>query len=73
MGRRPKQTFLQRYRWPRVHEKMFNITNYYRNSDQKYNKVLPHIREWPSSKNPQTINAVKGVEKKSPLALLVGM
>ena len=73
MGRRPKQTFLQRYRWPRVHEKMFNITDYYRNSDQKYNKVLPHIREWPSSKNPQTINVVKGVEKKSPLALLVGM
>ena len=52
---------------------MFNITDYYRNSDQKYNKVLPHTREWPSSKNPQTINAVKGVEKKGPLALLVGM
>ena len=56
-----------------VHEKMFNITDNYRNSDQKYNKVLPHTREWPSSKNPQSINAVKGVEKKGPLALLVGM
>ena len=36
MGRRPKQTFLQR-RHPdsqKAHEKMFNITNYQRNANQ---------------------------------------
>ena len=66
MGRRPKQTFLQRYRWPRVHEKMFNITDYYRNSDQKYNKVLPHIREWPSSKKSTNNKSCKGGGEKEP-------
>ena len=43
MGRRPKQTFLQRktYRWPQTHEKMLNITNYQQNANQNYNEVSP--------------------------------
>ena len=44
MGRRPKQTFLQRRHTDgqEAHEKMLNITNYYRNADQNYNEVSPH-------------------------------
>ena len=43
MGRRSKQTFLQR-RHTDVHEayeKMLNITNYKRNANQDYNEVSP--------------------------------
>ena len=36
MGRRPKQTDGQQ-----AHEKMLNITNYYRNADQDYSEVQP--------------------------------
>ena len=44
MGRRSKQTFLQRRHIdsPKVHEKMFNVTNYQRNANQNYNEVSPH-------------------------------
>ena len=41
MGRRPKQTFLQRRHTDgqQTHEKMLNITNYQRNANQNYNGV----------------------------------
>ena len=44
MGRRPKQTFLQRRHidGQQTHEKMLNITNYQRNVNQNYNEVSPH-------------------------------
>ena len=46
MGGRPKQTFLQRHTdGQEAHEKMFNITNYYRNASQNYNEVSPHISQ----------------------------
>ena len=40
MGRRPKQTFLQRrYRGgQQAHEKMLNITNYQKNANQNYKR-----------------------------------
>ena len=40
MGRRPKQTFLQRRHThgQEAHEKMLNITNYYRNVNQNNNE-----------------------------------
>ena len=43
MGRRPKQTFLQRRHTDcqEAHEKMLNITNYQRNADQ--NTVMYHL------------------------------
>ena len=46
MGRRPKQTFLQRRHTDgqEAHEKLLNITNYQRNANQNYNEVLPHTR-----------------------------
>ena len=44
MGRRSKQTFLQiRHRdGQKAHEKVLNITNYQRNTNQNYNEVSPH-------------------------------
>ena len=41
---RPKQAFLQRRHMDgqEAHEKMFNVANYQRNSNQKYNEVSPH-------------------------------
>ena len=44
MGRRPKQTFLQRRYtdYQQTYEKMLNITNHQRNANQNYNKVSPH-------------------------------
>ena len=43
MGTRPKQTFHQRRHTDgqQTHEKMFNITNYQRNTNQNYNEVSP--------------------------------
>ena len=35
--------------------------------------ITSHWSEWPSSKSLQTINAGKGVEKREPFALLVGI
>ena len=44
MGRRPKQTFLQRRHadGQQTLEKMLNITNYQRNANQNYNEVSLH-------------------------------
>ena len=36
-------------------------------------KCYLHQSEWPSSKNPQTINAREGVEKGNPPTQLVGI
>ena len=68
MGRRPKQIFLQRNTdGQEAYEKMFNITNYQGNVSQNCNKVLTHSGEdGHYQKNPQTINAGEGVEKRKP-------
>ena len=44
MGRRPKQTLLQRRNThgQQAHEKMLIITNYQRNANQTYSEVPPH-------------------------------
>ena len=44
MGRRPKQTFLQtrHTNGQQATEKMLNIANYQRNSNQTCNEVPPH-------------------------------
>ena len=44
MGRRPKETFLQRghANGQHTHVKMLKIANYQRNANQNYNEVLPH-------------------------------
>ena len=47
MGRKPKQTFLQRRHadGQQAHEKMLNTVNYERNANQNYNEVSPHTRQ----------------------------
>ena len=43
IGRRHKQTFLQRYTdSQQTHENMCSITNYLRNANQNYYEVSPH-------------------------------
>ena len=67
VGKRPKDTFLQRRHTDgqQVHEKMLRITSYLRNANQNNNEVITsHRSEWPSSKNLQTIHAGEGVEKR---------
>ena len=69
MGRRPKQTFLQRRHTDgqEAHEKMFNISNYQRNINQNYNEISPHTgQNGYHQKTPQTINAGDGGEKREP-------
>ena len=47
MGRRHKQTFLQRRHTDdqQTYEKMLNIINYQRNTNQNYNEVSPHTAQ----------------------------
>ena len=74
MGRRPKQTFLQRRHTDgqKAHENMLNIVNYQRNANQNYNEVSPHTgQNGHHQKNLQTINAREGVEKRE-LSYTVG-
>ena len=76
VGRRPKQTLLQRRYTDckQTHERMLNITNHQRNANQNYNEVSPHTgQNGHHQKNLQTINAGEGVEKGEPFALLVGI
>ena len=65
MGKRREKTFLQRGHadGQQAHAKMFNTASYQRNANQNYNEISPHRSEW-LSKNPQTTNAGKGVERK---------
>ena len=67
MGKRPKQTFLQRRYTDgqQAHAKMLNITNYQRNANQNYYEVpASHQSEWPSLISPQITNFGEGVEKR---------
>ena len=46
MGRRPKQTFLQRHvDGQQAHEKMLNIANYQRNANQNHDEI-PHTYQY---------------------------
>ena len=47
LGRRPKQTFLQRRHTDghKAHEKMLNITNYQRNANQNHYEVPFHTSQ----------------------------
>ena len=75
MGKRTKQTFLQRrYTDGQLaHEKILSITSYYRNVHLTYNEV-PSLTcsEWPSLTSPQIINAKEGVEKRVPSSTVGG-
>ena len=76
MGRKPKQTFVERRHTDgqQTHEKMLNIVHYQKNANQNYNEASPHIGEnGHHQKSLQTINAGEDMEKGNSLALLVGM
>ena len=47
MGRRSKQTFLQRRHadGQETHEKILNITNYQKNANQNDNDISPHTSQ----------------------------
>ena len=47
MGRRPKQTFLQRRHTDgqKAYEKMLNFANYQRNANQNYSEVPPYTSQ----------------------------
>ena len=52
---------------------MLKITNYQRNANQNYNEVSPHTSQnGRHQKNPQTINAGEGVEKREPSCTVGG-
>jgi len=48
MGRRSKQTVLQRRHTDgqETHKKMFNITHYYRNANQNHYEGVPVVAQW---------------------------
>ena len=69
MGRRPKQTFLQRRYTDcqQTHERMLNIVNHQRNANQNHNDVSPHMdQHGHHQKILQAIDAGEGVEKREP-------
>ena len=72
MGRRSKETFLQRRHMDgqKTHEKMFNITHYSRNANQNHSgTTTSHQPEWPSSKSLQTIRLERVWRKWNPITL----
>ena len=76
MGRRPKQTFLQRRHTDgqEAYEKLLNITSYQRNSNQNYNEVSPHTSQNGHHQKIYKQQMLERVWRKgNPLALLVGM
>ena len=68
MGKRPEETFLQRYTdSQQVHEKMLNIADYKRNANQNYHwDTTSHQSEGPSLISPQITSAGGAVEKREP-------
>ena len=75
MGRRPKQTFLQRSRdtdGQKAHEKMLNITNYQRNINQDYSEIPPHTGQKGHHQKLQMINDGEGARKGKPSYVVGG-
>ena len=68
MGRRSKQTFLQRRHRgsQKACEKTLNITNYQRNANQNCNEVSPHSSQNGHCQGLQIINPGEDVEKWEP-------
>ena len=76
MGRRPKQTCLQRRHTDGqyVHEKMLHITNYQRNANQNYNDAPPYSDQNGHHQKVYKQQMVERVwRKRIPPTLLVGM
>ena len=62
------------YKWPKVHEKVLNITNHQRNVSQNFNGISPpNLLEWLSSKIQELTSAGEDVEKRDPSCTTVGI
>ena len=75
MGRRPKETFLQREHaaGQLAHEKTLNIANHQRNANQNHNEIPPHTCQNGLASKGQVTVLVKMRRKGNPQALLVGL
>ena len=76
MGRRPKQTFLQRRckNGQQAHEKMLNINNYQRNANENCNEVSPHTSQNGHHQNVyKIINAGERMDKREPSYTVAGI
>ena len=76
MDRRPKQTFFKRRHTDgqEAHEKLLSISNYQRNTNQKYNEVSPHTGHNGHHQKIYKQQILERVWRKgNPLALLVAM
>ena len=61
--------FSKDIRWPKIQEKMINITHYQRNANQIYNEASPHTDQngyHQKKKKIQKINAEEDVEERTP-------
>ena len=65
VGKRPKQTFLQRHThgW-QTHEKMLNTAHYQRNANQNYNELSPHTSQNGHHRKSTNNKCWTGVEKR---------
>ena len=75
MGRRPKQTFLQRHaESQQTREKKLSITDNQENPDQNHNEVITSLQsEWPSLISLQITYTGAGVEKREPSQTVGGI
>ena len=76
VGKRAKQTFLQRRHThgQQTHEKMLNITHYQRNANQDHNEVPLHTSQNGCDPKVYKQHMLERVWRKgNPLTLLVGM
>jgi hypothetical protein len=65
MGKRTEQRFFKGRspKGQKTHEEMLNIPDHKANENQNHTKILPHTKEWLSSRT-QTTNVGEDVGKK---------
>ena len=74
MGRRPKQTFLQRSHTDgqQTHKKMLSITNHQGNTNQNHNEMLPNNGQNGCHQKRQEITSVSEDKEKRQPSYAVG-
>ena len=75
MGRRPKWTFLQRKHTDgqEAHGKMFNVSNYSRNTNQNYDEMSPDTSQNGHQQKIHRQMLERVWREGNPPALVVGM
>ena len=72
VGKRPKLTFLQTYRWLTNTWKVAQHHSLLEKCSKLQWDITSHGSEWPTSKSLQTINTGEGVEKREPSCIVGG-